>query len=175
MAKRDEFKDIRDILAEVEKIEKITEVVKSTRKQLGKMSRSTISYYAPSIKGQLTKALKETSSKTRQAKIKRTLELAKKKTQRFEGKTYRQIADEARVDMTIEEMAEFSMRYGYHTATDYAYETQDLYKLTMIKNLKGLYPRERAEEMIRLYNQKVEGSSLDKFGEVEIIDILSKI
>lgn len=172
---RDEFKDIRDILKEVEKIEKIAETVKTTRKQLGKISRPSVSYFAPSIKGQLTKALKETSPIKRSKKIEQTLELAKKKMKTYKGKSLKDIADEARIDLSIEEMADLSLRYGYHTANDYAFETQDIYKEIMIKNLKGIVPKERAESLLRMYNEKVAKSSLDKFNELEIIDILSKI
>lgn len=72
-------------------------------------------------------------------------------------------------------MASYSVRYGYHVAKDYQYNTQDIFREVAIRWLKGTFPKSKARELLNQYNQKVNGSGIDQFNEIEIEDIISKI
>lgn len=100
--------------------------------------------------------------------------LAGKYSSEFKNKTGRQIAIAESVNIAIAKMQNLSMRYGYHVATGAAYETVDLHKKIFADTLKG-YSAAEIRDALFNFNDQVTGSRIDKFSELEMIDILSKV
>lgn len=172
---KNEFSTISDILEELSKLQEVVDVQKKVRRTHKVRGRTHLSFKTGSGKAQLTKALKMSDPKKRQAQLDRTLKRIKITSSGYANLTKRDIFDRETLNLMIEEMASYSIRYGYHVASDYNYSTQDIYMEVAVKYLKGLYPKERAKRALEMFNSKVSGSNLTQFTEIEILKIVSRI
>lgn len=107
--------------------------------------------------------------------MKTTLERARNSTSNIRSFERKQIYEDTILDIMVEEMSGYSLRYGYHTASDYEFETQDIYRHIAVKYLRGMFPKERARRLLNKFNNVVAKSNLTQFTEMEIISILGLI